>query len=719
MKFALPPNLLLEAGAALLFLGALSQQYPRLPDAGAQALRELAELGYRVPGAEQPLRVYPAATGGEFSARHGAGWRPGAIYLRPSPQGDFGMGVYLRHELMHEASFLTCGGKLPLWAEEAAAMGFSGELAAPSAATPPTAAALERLRVAVGNGSSLDDADRRVLAGLIAASGWPTQPCAVSKSVEKLLGAPFAEGSARFSYVLMSQLSGRVLESGGDLHTRYPPGSLLKIPYAAALREAEPTALGEELAASDTAKLLRRKAAFDSERYRLLLATVAGAAPGQAVPAGQSARADEVFWRRYLGERGEDGGFPYQASLPELAAAMRAALLSNPAVFAGLARNGVSPLSTLYREDAADKQVLARMHALAKTGSVTDPAGKPLVGHLLVAWPADNPLYLALFRQVGGKGAGNLHAAAPYLAEWARRYPPAFAKVRVRLMTLLPRSAWEIRDDCPAFDGVPLDGWTPRISLCGRFRLVSSARGSLSERLVTGVLRQAERDGATVLETDAETYADAVLAAEADRLSGQARAALRAVIVWNGTHGAHRHGDSGSLCDHTHCMVFQGAPADRAPPRAGRSEAKLLALLDTLAAAQNLDWLPFAKGGDERWQRRLPTAQAVSTLKESQVLDLRRERRRDGAVFVHLWYGDSEEVLPCETFRAAFALPSCPDAIQPAEGGAAWRLEGVGAGHGLGLSVSRAKALAESGTDAAGILRDAYGAGRSPLVVPP
>lgn len=691
-----------EASAAILFFGVLAGQ-PELHEAGRGALEELAALGYSVFSNAEPVRVFPALTGGELSGQHAGGWRPGSIFLREKPQGAWDARVYLRHELMHEASFRTCGGKLPLWAEEAAAMSFSGELPDPAQATPPDTAELERLRATVREGAPLRGDNASVLARLIVHDGWPREACAISPVLEKLLGKAIGQAGSG-AYLLVSLLTGRVLEAGGDQKIRHPPGSLLKIPYAAALREATPEVLGEELAVSDTARLLQRKAAFDLERYRLFLSPVKGAALGEPVAAGELARQDEQFWRRYLGDRGADGAFPLEASLPELSLILRAALLARPEYFAGLSRNGELANSTLYGQAEADRSVLRKLRALAKTGSVSDARGTPLVGHLAVAWPAERPVYLAVFRQGGGTGASVLPRAAPLLREWAQRHPAEFGRVRVRLLALAPRTSWEIRDDCPAFEA----GGQVRVSLCGRFRIVSSARGGRSKRLVTGILRESPAGGPVVLETDGETYADAVLDAEAQHLQGAARDALRAVIVWNGSHGSHRHGETDSLCDTTHCMVFQGSLPDVRPSRFTATDASLLALLDSLAAERDLHWLPFAKGGAEHWEKSVDARRLSRLVGEAEILDIRRERRKDGAVFVHLLYPGNEDVLACEVFRNTLKLLSCPDTIQFRAEEGAWVFRGIGEGHGLGLSVSRAAELAEAGRDAAAILRDAY-----------
>ena len=690
-----------ESAAVLLFFGALAQQ-PQLQQAGTQALAELAAAGYRVPLAAEPVRVFPALTGGDFSGRHAGGWRPGAIYLRPSPEGGHEATVYLRHELFHEVSRLSCGGRLPLWAEEAGALWFSGELVGAAASPVVSEAELQELKERVRQGTALPSPARQTLGRLLADFGWPAEPCAVSAQLAELLGTPFDDPGAA-AYLLASVVSGRVLEAGGDLRGRYPPGSLLKIPYAAALNQESPEDIAAELLASDTARLLARRGRFDPQRYRLLLV----AAPGVEPPAVAAVTAPAAEWSVLLGERDGDGRYPLQLDLRQLARVLRAALLARPDYFRGLSRNGEAAASTLAAQPEADKQVLRDLNALAKTGTASDGRGTPLVGNLLVAWPAPHPVLLALFRQRGSSGAGLLPRASPWLRRWQQTHPVRTAAVRVRLLSLTERSSWQALEECPAFDS-----GDARISLCGSFRLLSAARGSRSERRVDGVLYRQREGAAVVLETDGESYADAVLQAEAQELTGSARAALRAVILWNAAHGRHRHGDTDSLCDTTHCMVFLGAPEP------GRSlpatEPGLVTLLDRLARQQGLDWLGFAAGGSDRWERSLAAADLAQRLGENQILDLRRERRKDGAVALHLIYPEGEEVVSCEVFRNRLKLPSCPDAVGYDSAGSVWIFRGIGAGHGNGLQVARAKALSEAGRSAAEILRDAYVAAAPP-----
>ena len=177
---------ILEAAAAILFFGILAGQ-PELERCGTNALHELAAHGYEIPTRSDPVRVYAARTEGSFSSSHAGGWRPGVISLRPNPRGDIHADAYLRHELMHEASFRTCSEKLPLWAEEAAAMAFSGELAVQSVAGPPSEIELDHLKKQARIGTGLDPGSNMSLARLVAVHGWPRQPCTVSAEIERLL----------------------------------------------------------------------------------------------------------------------------------------------------------------------------------------------------------------------------------------------------------------------------------------------------------------------------------------------------------------------------------------------------------------------------------------------------------------------------------------------------------------------------------------------------
>src|SRR5262245_1485949 len=331
-----------EACAGLLLFGALVGRAD-LEDAGCRALRDLAARGFVVADADSPVRVYPLEhTTAPIDGNRAAAWRPGVVSLRPDPAGREPAGTYLRHELMHEASFRTCGGRLPLWAEEAAAIAFSGEAPEDGDVIPR---ALDHLRDAVRLDAPLDATSYRVLSHLVVRHGWPPEPCATAPAIVAIL-APERPVASALAYVVASVVSGRLLEAAGDTDSRWPPGSLMKIPYAAALADRDPRRVGEALARSDTDEMLRLRDAFRADRFALVMTPVA--AP-RVPPPG----ADEREWRALVGERGPDGSYAVQASLAELAQVVRAALLVEPGYYTALRENGALAGSTLAGAEEA------------------------------------------------------------------------------------------------------------------------------------------------------------------------------------------------------------------------------------------------------------------------------------------------------------------------------------------------------------------------------
>lgn len=681
---------LYEVGSAVLLFGLLSQ-HVELQHTSLNALNELATLGYQIPNDAEPVRVFPSLTEGSFSASHAGGWRPGSIFLRSQPEGELGAEVYLRHELFHEASFRTCHGVLPNWAEEMAAMHFSGELKH-TEATWPSDAEINAFKHRQQQSAQLTQADIALLKRIAVNTAWPTQPCAVPPALKKLL----TNTELTSGYVLINLASARIVARGGDWRSVTPPGSLLKLPYAAALASANSSELGHELAASDTDKLLLRYGQFSDTLYQTLLSPIVH----QQLPK-QSINTTTDNPSAWLGERLSSGEFPIQASLPELALSLRAALLLKPDYFQGLSQNGSIPNSTLAGQAEDLLQVIRQQHVIVKTGSVSTATGQPLFGLMALAWPASKPVYLTIFRQAGVRGASLLAEAVSQLKQWQHQYPVSQANVRVHVLSLLPRESWQVDGSCPE-----LTTQTSRFNLCGQYRVDANAQGSRSIRYFQGIFDNLP-NRQLVLTTDVFSYTEGVLSAEAQPLTGSARAAMRAVIAWNGRQGQHRHSEANALCDTTHCMVFMGAlqPSHTAIEPL---DNHLLDVLTELAHRTNTNWLSFAKGGEQRWQTYWPQAQLTQLLAEPWIQDIRRERRKTGDIWIHLYYAEQEETLSCEVFRNRLKLASCPDTITLAPDQASWVFSGIGQGHGLGLSLSRAQALSEQGMSAEQILVDAY-----------
>ena len=671
---------LFEATAALLLFGLLSTRSD-LQKSGERALAELTAHGYQVSERGGPIRVYALEGEPARDPSHAAHWRPGIISLRGAVLGDPHVDRYLRHELMHEANARTCGGRLPVWADEASALAFSAEDLHESEIPPEGLAALTR---SARGGLALNPAAHRALSALVARFGWPAEVCAVSEKISRVLAQERALADEPLSYVVINLRSGRILEEHGSPKTKAPPGSVLKIPFTAALRET-PAGLATALLQSTTAFFLQHTRLTAPSRFELLF--------GDAPPAA----ADEESWRTVLGERRADAVADREYSLYELARVLRAALLLDPARFYALRQNGAAADSTLSRRSDRELALLTRLDALAKTGTVTAANGSPVMGHLMLAWPAQAPAFLAVARRGGVRGAGVLASIAPKLDTWRARYEPAYAKVRVKLLSRVPADDFQVIENCPGFQA----GADARATMCGEFTITTQVRKARPLRKVFGILIKTR--AGLLLETDPDTYADGVLAAEAADLQGEARKALRAVIVWNALFGEERHSPDRSLCDTTHCMVFQG---NAACGSGVGTDSALLSRLRELAARRHLSWLPFSQGGSLPWSTTVTAAQAAARLHEPALFAIRRERARDGSVVIHLSYPSGEETVSCEVFRNTFKLLACPRRIRAESAG--WTFFGVGAGHGMGLEAARAAELATQGLSAAQILERAY-----------
>ncbi len=536
--------------------------------------------------------------------------------------------------------------------------------------------------------------------------GWPQAACEIPAEIAAQLKEAHPIRHSPLSWVVLGALSGEVLEESGDITGEYPPGSLLKVAYAAALAGDGAYGAGDELLQSDTASLARRWRHLSRDVYRLILS--AGSVEKAAVFAGgeKTLESEQVFC--LLGERCSGGDYAAVFSLRELARILRTALLIAPDRFSALAHNGFSAGSTLFAANKEGKVLLGKLRAVSKTGTASTPAGEPLAGHLFLAWPAEAPAYLAVIRRGGTRGSGVLEAAEALLSRWVKEYSPGYKPVRVMLLSGVRPEEREVLEDCPGFDIQRREGSSYRATTCGEFRIVANARGSRSERIVAGIFeRSAAKD--LLLVASPESYAAAVLESEAAHLAGEAREALRAVVMWNGMHGAGRHSDTTSLCDLTHCMVFRGfAPGrKREAPRCARWD--LLLRLDELARINSSSWLHFSKGGAEKWEHTLGAGDIADIFGEEMLLDVQRERKRDGAVSIHLEYGQAAEDVPCEVLRRSLKLPSCPAGISYQREHNQWVFRGIGAGHGLGLSVAAAQELADAGKSASEILENAYG----------
>jgi hypothetical protein len=194
----------------------------------------------------------------------------------------------------------------------------------------------------------------------------------------------------------------------------------------------------------------------------------------------------------------------------------------------------------------------------------------------------------------------------------------------------------------------------------------------------------ARRGSEVIFRTTLASYVSGVLAAEDASLTGEAAVALAEVVAHDARVGRHR---DRPLCDTTHCQAFLGTAA----PTDDVSRALELTELPTDR------WLPYFRGGVERWEVRRSRAEVQAVLG-------RATRITGDGRTIEVTRSGGVERRPCEPVRAALRLQGCPtEAVLEGE---TVRLRGRGRGHGLGLDVEAAR---RSGLTAEELLRRAYG----------
>ncbi len=195
---------------------------------------------------------------------------------------------------------------------------------------------------------------------------------------------------------------------------------------------------------------------------------------------------------------------------------------------------------------------------------------------------------------------------------------------------------------------------------------------------------RARRGSEVIFRTTLGAYVAGVLDAEDAGLTGEPAVALAEVIAHDARVARHR---DRPLCDTTHCQAFLGT--------AGPTVDTLRAL--ELPELPTDRWLPYFRGGGERWEVRRSRAEVATVVGNATRIS------GDGRT-LEITRVAGVERLPCERARAALRLPGCP--TEAVFEGETVRLRGRGRGHGLGLDVEAAK---RSGLPANDLLRRAYG----------
>ncbi|MFO0581156.1 MAG: SpoIID/LytB domain-containing protein [Anaeromyxobacter sp.] len=684
----------------------------------------------------RPIRLRRAPPGGAAGESV-----PGLVELGPGVAGPGdarGEGV-VRHELAHQLLFAACpSASADRLFHEAFALAVSGELEGWLAGPYlPVAGALHR----VTRAGSLTSSDvRRALARLVAEAPRPAGRLPVA--LARRLGAcgagarwaplrpeelASADATAADALVVLSRHSGEVLASEGAATLPLPFGSTLKPFLLAGARSPAPRlapdparpgwACGDLDGPMDAATALLRSCNgwfLDWAAATPEVARLGGWGPALRALGLSALPADAP---EAIGVR------PALTISPlGLAGAYRLLADARPDLFDVLSRNArEGTLSGLEASPALEGVAL-------KTGTVLDGAGNPRLGWI-VAVDADVVLVVAragrtprsfageaaralrgargpargaarvqVFGLVEAKGVrarcaragfaltpdGPLAVEGPVdVAEAARRGP--LACVGGPWLVEVPGSKAGRRDGPRAYAGVfTLEPAPPAGASPGPGATAATAREA-----------RARRGSDLVFRTTRLLYAAGVVAAEDAASAGPARVALARVADANARQARH---PGRPVCDTTHCQAFLGTA------RAGKDDREALA--QPLQAAA---WLPFSRGGLERWRAVRDAAEVARALGGAEARRLAfRAGRASWSVTVQDGKGGAWEErrdAGCEALRGPLHLPSCP--VTATARGAEVVFEGRGAGHGEGLDLEWAK---RSGLSAGEILRRSFGA---------
>jgi hypothetical protein len=331
-----------------------------------------------------------------------------------------------------------------------------------------------------------------------------------------------------------------------------------------------------------------------------------------------------------------------------------------------------------------------------KSGTTRDSLNRPVIGWIA----AVTPVWIAIQFKVARSPMEFLGGFRDHLKTWGNL---SAESAEVQILGLVPENQIELR--CQKEDQAKL---ASELTEKESFRCPGSAilanfamsDGSRAERTYFGEIQKSTlqlepeltknttarraraRSGSSlILKTSRLSYTLEVLASEYPQGRLETLKALAVAIQSNFKTDRHR---DRPLCDTTHCQVYQSnwAKLDRAAQ--SRILEAVLAVERERPAAKG--WMPFALGGDSTWKQN-------RTL--SQIKSLLTPKEFDGVI--------SQKFEPCEHLRNQLSLPSCPKKI--AIKGNDIIFEGRGEGHGLGIDLSAADALAAQGFDYKQILK--------------
>ncbi|WGL61144.1 hypothetical protein QEJ31_05985 [Pigmentibacter sp. JX0631] len=705
-----------------IFLYGELQQQVLLIDKINKMQLELKSLGYSFGKDTENLRIYPFNKKQKANYKnnlHGVAgtWSPGKIVVQATPIKPYTVELLVKHELMHEANFHTCKGKLPIWADEGSAMFYSGEVHLFSKIDETNESELDDLKQDVKYDRPLKETSRNALQSLIKKYGWSIEkPCSFPTLISQILDVQKEQDSGSLSWRIIHITTGKLVDFSGNQKKAAPLGSLLKIPVFSSIDTSKLTLkeinfLSEALLKSDTREILKlnnKIKFFDKKKFSSLI----NDEKYQLNNLDLSLLNNSATMQSWvLGERKPDGTWFYPLNLIQTGWLMRNSILSGDRkLFFPLAEHEYYKNSTLNRNSVEFKKLISENSIIAKTGSTGNVFSKPYYGHVLYVWPRNNPQYLAIFRQEGVNGFVVAEHSYKYLKNFIALNKISSqldnkGLVKVELYSKLREEKIKVTNNCPKFYSnwyKEVHGRDVMFTTCGMFFVSLIGQKNLQEKLLLGGLLEKNK---YYLLTDPISYTNAVVKAEDSKISGEANKAFRSIIYWNSIYS----NKTNPICDTTKCMVFLGNSLTDAKNldsifNSELVDKNLILYLNSLNLKEK--WLMFSKGGIQPWTKNITGKQLQLSLKSEFILNIQRYIVDGRKVKLHIQYPENEEYLDCESFRNKLKLNSCPDSITFNKDKNEWIFSGIGEGHGFGFNVEYVKEISKKGKFAIELLKE-------------
>lgn len=201
--------------------------------------------------------------------------------------------------------------------------------------------------------------------------------------------------------------------------------------------------------------------------------------------------------------------------------------------------------------------------------------------------------------------------------------------------------------------------------------------------------QKARQGSRFILHTSRENYLKEVIGSEFPRGRSEVLRVLSEMAWKNHQHSPH---EGRPVCDTTHCQLF--GHGGEIPPTLDKKLSKNIKN-NIMSKSDLLEdrWHFFYLGGERKWQKKISKKLIESKL---DMINIRKIELRDQDIIITNSKGT--ENIQCELVRNQLNLLSCPNtAIQDKD---SWLFTGNGEGHGKGINLEKANAMAAEGKTA-------------------